>query len=145
VGAAGIYVALRIVQMLGWVGVSVKDLHLAFDVLLIALNGGIAAWGLLAWWRGWQLINGFVMLAMLGWYLFVPQLAFGITLYASGHRAPTGWFHYIYGIAALLGIGFGYLYRGRLAGREGMLYGLVALFLMLVAVRALMTGAGLGR
>jgi hypothetical protein len=140
--AAAVYIALRIVQMLGWIGVGVKDLHNALALLLIALNGAVGLWGVLAWWRGWTLIRGFMYLALLGWWGYLPQVALGIALYSGGHRAPTGWQHYIYGIGAALGIGVGSFYRRRLPGREGMLYGLVCLFLMGVAVRAFMTGHG---
>jgi hypothetical protein len=136
-----LYVLLRIVQMVGWAGMTaVKDVHLGLAILLIVWNAAIAAWGLLASWRRWRLIRGFVILAMTGWFLFVPQVLFGIDLYVNDHRAPGGWQHYIYGIGAALGIGAGLFYRGRLRGREGMLFGLVALFLMGVAIRALLTG-----
>lgn len=142
VAAAGVYIALRIVQMLGWIGVSVKDLHNALALFIIVLNAAVGIWGLLAWWRNWQLIQGFKWLALLGWYAYLPQIALGIALYGNGHRAPTGWQHYIYGIGAMLGIGAGSFYRRRLPGREGMLYGLVCLFLMGVGIRAFMTGHG---
>ena len=140
--AAGVYIALRIVQMLGWIGVSVKDLHNALALFIIGLNGSIAVWGLLAWWRDWHLIQGFKTLAFLAWYAYVPQVALGIALYTNGHRAPTGWQHYIYGVGAVIGISAGSFYRRRLPGREGMLYGLVCLFLAGVGVRAFITGHG---
>jgi hypothetical protein len=111
-------------------------------VLLLAVNGCVAIWGLLAWWRGFRPIEGFRIVALLGWFLFVPQLALGAGLYFQHHRAPTGWQHYIYGVGALLGISAGYGYRRTLAGREAMVYGLVALFLSGVTARAIITGRG---
>jgi hypothetical protein len=140
---AGLYIALRIVQMLGWVGVGVVQLHNATAIALIAWNALIAIWGLLAWWGKARLIQGYLYLARIGWYLFVPQVLFGIWLYTHGHRASLGWQHYIYGVGAALGIIAGEFYRRRMPGREGMVYGLVALFLMGVAIRAFMTGHGL--
>jgi hypothetical protein len=138
----GVYVALRIVQMLGWIGVSVKEIHNALALAILLVNGVVAIWGLLAWRFNWQLINGYEWLALVGWYLYVPQIALGIALYIGGHRAPTGWQHYIYGLGPVIGIAIGSFYRRRLPGREGMLYGLVGLFLTGVAARAWMTGHG---
>ncbi len=138
----GLYIALRIVQMLGWIGVSVKDLHNAVALLLIGLNGTAAIWGLLAWWRKLSLPRGFRVLALAGWYAFVPQILLGLALYAGGHRAPVGWQHYIYGAAAVLGIGAGSFYRRQMPERAAMVFGLVALFLTGVAIRAFVTGHG---
>lgn len=140
--AAAVYVALRIVQMLGWVGVSVKDLHNAVALGLIALNGVVAVWGLLAWWRNWPLIQGYVVLALLGWFAFLPEILLGLALYANHHRAPLGWQHYIYGAGAVLGMVGGSFYRRRLRGREAMLFGIVALFMSGVALRGFLTGHG---
>ncbi len=140
-----VYLALRIVQMLGWIGVSVKDLHNALAIAIVLVNGVAAIWGLLAWWRGWKLIRGYLYLALLGWFLFVPQLALGVGLYAGGHRAPAGWHgwqHYIYGIGAVLGISLGSYYRRRIPDRPGMVLGLICFFLALVAARAYVTGHG---
>lgn len=139
---AGIYIGLRIVQMLGWIGVGVVELHNAVAVVLIAWNALIADWGLMAWWGKVRLIQGYPFLARVGWYLFVPQVALGIWLYTHGHRAPVGWQHYVYGLGAALGIGIGEFYRPRMRGREGMLFGLVALLLTGVAVRGFITGHG---
>jgi hypothetical protein len=138
----GIYIALRIVQMLGWIGVSVKDLHNGIALAIIALNGSAAIWGLIAWWRKLYLPRGFRVLALCGWHAYFPQILLGVALYGSKHRAPTGWQHYIYGIAAVLGISAGSFYRRRMPGREAMVYGLVALFLTGVAIRAFVTGHG---
>ena len=140
-----VYLALRIVQMLGWIGVSVKDLHNALAIAIVLVNGVAAIWGLFAWWRGWPLVRGYLFLALLGWFLFIPQLALGIALYASGHRAPAGWHgwqHYIYGIGAVLGISIGAYYRRRLPERPAMVLGLICFFLALVAARAYVTGHG---
>lgn len=139
---AGIYVALRIVQMLGWIGVGVVELHNGVAVALIVWNALIALWGLLAWWRKAPLIQGYPFLARVGWYLFVPQVLLGIWLYTHGHRAPVGWQHYIYGLGAALAIGAGEFYRPRLRGREAMLFGLVAVLLTGIAARGFITGHG---
>ncbi len=138
----GIYLTLRFVQMLDWIGVSVKDLHNAIAILIIGLNGAAAIWGLIAWSRKLTLPRGFRVLALAGWYAYVPQVLLGIALYASGHRAPVGWQHYIYGIAAVLGIGAGSFYQRRMPERAPMVFSLVALFLTGVAIRAFVTGHG---
>jgi len=139
---AGIYVALRIVQMLGWIGVGVVQLHNAIAIVLIVWNGLIALWALLAWRRLVPLIQGYPFLARVGWYLYVPQVLLGIWLYTHGHRAPVGWQHYVYGLGAALVIGVGEFYRPRLRGREALLFGLVGLLLAGVALRGFLTGHG---
>ncbi|MHB8575247.1 MAG: hypothetical protein ACYDCQ_07925 [Dehalococcoidia bacterium] len=143
-GFAGIYIALRIVQMLGWIGVTVKEIHNALAVLIIVVNLAAAIWCLVLWRRGTALSRGALAFALTGWYLFLPQLAHGIGLNDGKHRAPTGWQHYIYGVGALLGIGVGAFYRRRMPERTALVVGLASLFLALVAIRAFMTGHGYG-
>lgn len=137
-----LYIGLRIVQMLGWIGVTVKEIHNGLAVAIIVINFGAAAWCLILWKRDRPLIRGALLLALLGWYLYVPQLILGIALYATKHRAPSGWQHYIYGVGAVLGMSAGGFYRRRMAGREAMVVGLASLFLAGVAIRAYLTGHG---
>ena len=106
------------------------------------MNLAAAIWCLVLWKRDRPLVRGALALALLGWYLYVPQLALGVALYASKHRAPSGWQHYIYGVGAVIGLSVGGYYRRRMPGREALVVGLASLFLLGVAVRAFMTGHG---
>ncbi len=139
-GAAGVYVAARVVQVLGWLGVSLAQVHLAWGVVVCALNVVVAAWGLLMWRRGRPAIVGFWWLTATAWASVVPQVLLGVWLYAEGHRAPLGWQHYVYGPALLVLAAFGLLERKHMPGREGLLFGVVSLLIALAAARGLWTG-----
>src|ERR1700674_3893237 len=70
VAFAALYIFLRIVQMLGWIGVTVKEIHNAVAVAIIVVNLAAAAWCLVLWKRDRPLVRGALVLAMVGWYLF---------------------------------------------------------------------------
>jgi len=68
------------------------------------------------------------------------QVAAGLVLYGSGER--PGGFHLFYGVLILIAISFGYVYRAEMNEKNPALrWGLFALFLMGLGLRAIMTFA----
>ncbi len=71
----------------------------------------------------------------------VVQVAAGLMLYAFGER--PGGFHLFYGVLMLVAVTFAYVYRSELNKKRAALrWGLFALFLMGLGLRAITTFAG---
>ncbi len=71
----------------------------------------------------------------------VAQVILGVLMVTTEDReAPE--FHMFYGFVALASVGIIYSYRHQLAGRLYLLYGLGGLFLMGLAIRAMVIGPG---
>ena len=67
------------------------------------------------------------------------QVSMGVGLVAGQHlKAPQ--FHMFYGFVAIVAVGIIYSYRWQLRHRTYLLYGLGGLFLMGLAIRALLVG-----
>lgn len=71
----------------------------------------------------------------------ITQVGLGLYGYSVIGRQP-GNIHIFYGVVALFTLAFAYLYRVQFARRPALAYGLLALFLMGVGIRAI---TGLGR
>jgi hypothetical protein len=78
----------------------------------------------------------FVAVAEIG--LFVQVLLGVILISAEDMEAPQ--FHMFYGFVALMTVGIIYSYRNQLKGKLYLLYGGGGLFLMGLAIRAMLLG-----
>ncbi len=113
-----------------------RDLHTTWAWVVIVANGLAGIWTLAAarldalrtralWW--------FTTAAEVG--IFV-QVGLGVALVAGqGYVAPK--FHMFYGFVAIVAVGIIYSYRAQMAHRLYLLYGLGGLFLMGLALRAI--------
>jgi hypothetical protein len=119
--------------------VGVDDAHAALAWAVVVANGLAGLWALGAhrlpvlrhrslWW--------FTLAAEL---TIVAQVILGVVLVAVEDRtAPQ--FHMFYGFVALASVGIIYSYRQQLAAHVYLLYGLGGLFLMGLAIRAMVIG-----
>jgi hypothetical protein len=67
------------------------------------------------------------------------QVALGVAMVAGENIEPPQ-FHMFYGFVALIAVGLIYSYRASLADKRYLLYGLGGLFLMGLAIRAMLVG-----
>jgi heme A synthase len=106
--------------------------------LLITLF--IAVWGLFTFFRKQTSSGSFRATLVLTEVLFIVQGLVGIAMFLEGAR-PHDPLHWLYGplLVIVLPIAASYL-SGRENRREGLVYGLAALFMFGLAVRAYMTG-----
>jgi len=106
--------------------------------LLITLF--IALWGLVTYFRKQTPSGSFRATLVLTEGLFILQGLVGIAMFLEGAR-PHDPLHWLYGplLVIVLPIAASYL-SGRESRREGLAYGLAALFMFGLAVRAYMTG-----
>jgi hypothetical protein len=65
----------------------------------------------------------------------LAQVGLGFATYAEGFR-PADDFHLFYGFVILFTFAFAYIYRGQLAKRPALAYGLMLLFVMGLGLRA---------
>ena len=113
------------------------DLHAAWAWIVVLANGAVGLWALGAHWFAplrrralwWVLIAAEAA-------LFV-QVVIGVVM-VSGQGYVTPRFHAFYGFVALFTVGLLYAYRNSLRSNLYLLYGLGSLFLMGLAIRAML-------
>ena len=116
---------------------SVSSIHANFAWVVIFANAIAGVWSLGAH-RG-----GALRVRALGWFISAAevtifiQVALGVANLAGG-RAPGNDFHIFYGFVALITVGILYGYRNQLRAYAYLLYGWGSLFLMGLAIRALL-------
>jgi hypothetical protein len=116
------------------------DFHESFAWFVIIANGLAGLWALAANWfepLRTRALWWFITVAELT--IFV-QVAMGVGLVAGqGFQAPK--FHMFYGFVAIIAVGLIYSYRQQMEKHKYLLYGLGGLFLMGLAIRAMLVGA----
>lgn len=117
------------------------DIHgrLAITTLLYTL--ALALW---AWWRYFRkegVSSSYWGALVINEILFIAQGVVGAILYLN-HLRPLGQgMHVLYGVIGLLGIPAMFLFtRGSEARRAMLIYGAGLLFMVGIAIRAMMTG-----
>jgi hypothetical protein len=119
--------------------VEVHDAHVALAWVVVVANAAAGAWALAAHWlpglrSAW--LWRFTVAAEL---TIVVQVILGVLLVTVEDReAPQ--FHMFYGFVALASVGIIYSYRQQIAAHVYLLYGLGGLFLMGLAIRAMVIG-----
>jgi hypothetical protein len=119
--------------------VDLHDAHVTVAWVVVVTNALAGLWALGAHWlpalRRRQLW-WFTLAAELA---IVAQVILGVLLVTSEEReAPQ--FHMFYGFVALASVGIIYSYRQQLEPHKYLLYGLGGLFLMGLAIRAMVIG-----
>jgi hypothetical protein len=112
------------------------DLHAWFAWFVVISNGLAGVWALAAHWTEPLRVRGlwwFVALAEIS--IFV-QVLLGVGLVA-GQGREVEQFHMFYGYVALIGVGLIYSYRQQMQPHRFLLYGGGSLFLMGMAIRAM--------
>jgi hypothetical protein len=116
------------------------DFHVAGAWVVIVANAAAGLWALAAHWvprLGTRALWRFTAGAQIA--IFV-QVALGVAAMSAGGRQADQ-FHMFYGFVALVTVGIIYSYRTQLEDHRHLLYGLGGLFLMGLAIRALLLPA----
>ncbi len=116
------------------------DFHESFAWFVVIGNGLAGLWALGAHWYEplrTRALWWFITIAELT--IFV-QVGMGVGLVAGqGFQAPK--FHMFYGFVAIISVGLIYSYRQQMEPKKYLLYGLGGLFIMGLAIRAMIVGA----
>lgn len=112
------------------------DSHETLGYVAIVANAIAGIVALVAWrvprWRGrWVWIVTIAAEVMI-----MIQVVFGVVLVAGYDFEPSR-IHMFYGFLVFITVGLAYQYRDAMKGRTELLYGLVGLFIMGLALRAL--------
>jgi hypothetical protein len=113
--------------------------RLANTVILYSLV--LAIWGLWRFFRKQGLDSSFWGALVIAEALILIQGGLGVILWALSLRPARGVVHILYGVISALSLPAVYVYtRGRDTRREMLLYGVVLLFMVGIAFRAVTTG-----
>lgn len=118
---------------------SLRDAHVWWAWVVVVANALVGVWALAAHrWAGlrhkalwWATAAAEIAIAV--------QVVLGVVLLNREDRKPPQ-FHMFYGFVALASVGIIYSYRQQLASRRYLLYGFGGLFLMGLAIRAMVVG-----
>jgi hypothetical protein len=112
--------------------------RLATTVMLFMAALGI--WGIVSYLRGQAVSGSFGGALVIGELLVIGQVIAGLVVLGAGSRPPTPT-HYLYGITAVLVLPFAWSYFRERNQRQALLiYSLLALFIVGLAIRGMMTG-----
>jgi hypothetical protein len=115
-------------------------LHQGFARALLIYALILAVWGLFAYLRGTNPPGGYLGAMIILEGLGIVQALVGVVLLGAGHR-PDSTLHYLYGAATVLTLPAAYfMSAGGRERRDSMVFGLAALLLVGVALRAITTG-----
>ena len=123
---------------------TLQFIHARLSITVLLFMLALGAWGLWTYLRGEGITGSLWGALVIGEILIVVEGLLGVALFLGGYRPARTAVHLLYGVflaVALPGV-FSYT-RGRSARGEALIFGLVALFLAGVAIRARVTG-GLG-
>ncbi len=118
---------------------SLLDVHEVWAWVVVGANGLAGVWATAAHWLLW------LRRRSLWWFTGIAQLTvfvqviLGVVLMTEqGRKAPQ--LHTFYGFIAIIAIAIIYSYRQQVAPWRYLLYGLGGLFIMGLALRAIITG-----
>ena len=117
-----------------------STVHTALGWALVLSNGAAGLWALSA--IRWETLRHRSLWWFLGaaWVLVFVQLTAGVILMrVAAVEAPA--FHVFYGACCAVAVVFVYAYRQQLEHRRYELFGLGALFIMGLAIRAMFLGS----
>ena len=115
------------------------DVHAAVAWVVVVSNALAGLWALAAHWLPAARHRTLWWFTLAAELTIVAQVILGVLLVTTEDReAPQ--FHMFYGFVALASVGIIYSYRQQLAAHKYLLYGLGGLFLMGLAIRAMLIG-----
>jgi hypothetical protein len=121
-------------------GGPVVDAHQGFARVVLIYSLAVALWGLFLYVRGSNPSGGYLGALAINEGVAVLQAAIGLALVILGHRPPDV-LHYLYGVVSVVTLPSAYFYSsGGTERKDSLIFGLAALFLAAISIRASMTG-----
>ena len=121
---------------------SLVGIHAGFSWVVVLANGVAGAWALAA--HRWHQLRT----RALWWFTAAAEIAvfvqagLGVGLVAGQERQATDDLHMFYGFLAIIAVGIVYSYGQQMARHRFLLYGGGGLFIMGLAIRAMVVDVG---
>ncbi len=125
--------ALRPVPVLG----SLLDVHAGWAWVVVISNGLAGCWAVGAHWLPGLRLRALWWFTVFAEVSIFVQVALGVGLVA-GQKLKAPKFHLFYGFLAIIAVGILFGYRDQMRHRLYLLYGLGSLFVMGLAIRAML-------
>jgi heme A synthase len=120
----------------------VVTLHQGFGRVVLFYSILVAIWGVFLYFRGSNPSGGYLGSLVINEGVVILQGILGVVLLLLGNRPHDG-LHFLYGVVALVTLPSAYLYSSRGSERrDSLIFGLAALFLFGIGIRAFTTGQG---
>jgi hypothetical protein len=120
-----------------------STIHQFFALAILIYLMICTIWGLASAARGRPVSNSYRAALLIAEGLFVVQAVVGVALLVNG-RSPVNPLHFLYGFVGLVVLPAVLGFVGRDKKRDSLWIGLTCLFLVGIALRALITGGPLG-
>ncbi len=118
---------------------SLRDAHVAWAWVVVLANAAVGLWALGAHWWAPLRHRALWWATAAAELTIVVEVVLGVLLVTAEDREVPR-FHAFYGFVALATVGIIYSYREQVARQRYLLYGLGGLFLMGLAIRAMVVG-----
>jgi hypothetical protein len=116
---------------------SLLDVHIAWAWVVVISNGLAGVWSLGAHWLPWLRTRALWWFTVFAEVSVFVQVALGVGLVA-GQKLTAPKFHLFYGFVAIITVGIIFGYRDQMRHRLYLLYGGGGLFVMGLAIRAML-------
>jgi hypothetical protein len=116
--------------------VTLRQLHADFAWVVVATNAAVGVWALAAHYRDRLRIPALWRATVVAEVTIFVEVALGVALVAL-RDVEVAQFHAFYGFVAIATVGIVYSYRQQVMPHRYLLYGLGGLFLMGLALRAI--------
>ena len=118
-------------------------LHERLTITVLLFMSALGLWGIWSYLRGEGVTGSYWGALVIGEILLVLQGIIGAALFAGGARPSRTAIHILYGVFLAVALPGAFSFnRDRSNLLEPLIYGLVALFLAGVSIRARLTGGG---
>lgn len=116
-------------------------IHNRLSVSMLLFMIALAAWGFWNYFRSDGVSGSYWGGLAIAEGLIVVEALVGVIAYLQGGVPARGWLHVLYGLVAVISIPSAFAFtRGRSGRYESLIYGLIALFLAGITIRAQSTG-----
>ena len=119
---------------------SLRDFHVQWAWVVIFSNGLAGIWALGAHWVAPLRLRALWWFVIAAELTVFVQVALGVAMVA-GQGLKAAQFHMFYGFVAIIAVALLYAYRNQLRPRMYLLYGGGSLFVMGLAIRAVLVGS----
>lgn len=116
--------------------ITLRQVHADFAWVVVVTNAAVGVWALVAHYSDRLQVPALWRATLAAEMTIIIQVVLGVALVAVKH-IEVAQFHAFYGFVALATVGIIYSYRQQVSEHRYLLYGLGGLFLMGLALRAI--------